>query len=757
MTPEMKAVEQVRAEAPASAPGSSAASAPVSVAVPPIPDSDERSPAQLFWTLFQARVVISAITVGFVVLGAVYMAVATPIYRSDLILQVEESTKGIAGLSEVSALLADKAPSDTEMEILRSRSLVGSVVDELNLEVEARPRRFPLLGFMAARYRGSIPAPPFLGLSSYAWGGERIQLQRLQVGEALLNKKLLLIAGERGRFEVRGPDGEHLLDGAVETAAAGGKGDARVEMFVSELLARPGTRFRVTQRTRGRVIGELQDDLRISEKGKKTGILVVALEGPDPEKAAAILNAVGATYVRQNVERKSAEAAKTLEFLETQLPTLKANLDAAEAALKGYQVQKGTLDLSREATAMLTRSVEIEKALSEAELQRSDLRQKFTDSHPALLSLSDKIEKLRADRAAMNARMRDLPGTELDSARLTRDVKVSGELYNVLLNKAQELRVVKSGTIGNVRILDRASVPDLPVSPKSAPVLLLSLVLGLTLGVAVAFTRKSIYAGLDDPQMVEHVTGVTVYATVPRSAKQASLERGGGRGALPLLATVAPDDPAVESIRSLRTGLQFSLLEARNNVILITGPTARVGKSFVTVNLAHVMASAGQRVLIIDGDLRRGRVHRFFGGERHPGLTDVLGGAVPLADAIRKSSSSENLDWLPTGRIPPNPAELLGSERFGRLLSELSARYDLVVIDTAPVLPVTDAALVGRLAGTTLLVLRAGAHPVPEVLMAVKRLGQSGVRVQGAVFNDVSGAGARYSRYGYQYRYDSRA
>ncbi len=294
------------------------------------------------------------------------------------------------------------------------------------------------------------------------------------------------------------------------------------------------------------------------------------------------------------------------------------------------------------------------------------------------------------------------------------------------------------------------------MSPLTTPVLALSLLLWLCVGVAVAFTRKSLYAGLDDPEMVEHVTGVTVYTTVPRSAKQASLSRASDRQpSARLLAAVDPSDPAVESMRSLRTGLQFTLLEARNNVIVITGPTAEVGKSFVSVNLAHVVATAGKRVLVVDGDLRRGRVHKFFGGERQPGLSDVLTGTALLNDGLRKSNHP-HLDWLPTGSIPPNPAELLASARFERVLGELAGRYDLVVIDTAPILPVTDAALIGRFAGTTLLVLRAGAHPVREILQSVKRLAQNGVSVNGAVFNDVSGAGARYSRYGYQYRYDSR-
>lgn len=722
-----------------------------------VPEAERPSLAEVLYTLTQARLLISVTTLGFVILGVVYVAFATPIFRADMLVQVE-ADRSIAGLAEVQSMLGSEAtPADTEMEVLRSRTLLGAVVDELGLEIVATPRRFPLLGTIARRYRGIGPARPFLGLSSFAWGGERIRVDRLDVPDDLIDQPLRLTALPDGRYALRAPSGEEILAGAVGKPAVGAYRGARVEAFVSELVARPGTRFRVARRDRLGVIQELQQRLRIGETVRKTGVLRIALDGPDPARAASILDAIGTTYVRQNVERKSAEAAKTLAFLETQLPTLRANLEAAEAALKGHQVQAGTLDLSREAQSMLERMVEIERELSEAELQRADLRQRFTENHPAMISLRDKIGQLRAARAALEAKMRDLPGTELESVRLARDVRVAGELYDVLLNKAQELRVVKSGTIGNVRVLDRAAVSSRPVRPVSSLVLAVSLMLGVMAGVTMAFVRKSLYAGLDDPESVEQITGVPVYATVPRSARQAGLSRGAGRrDAQPLLAAVDPGDPAVEAMRSLRTGLQFALLEAKNNVIVVTGPTADVGKSFVTVNLAYVMASAGRRVLVMDGDLRRGRIHRCFGGERSPGLSDLLRDVVPISDAIHRSSL-EGLHWLPTGQIPPNPAEVLVSARFERVLSELSARYDLVLIDTAPILPVTDAALIGRVAATTLLVLRAGFHPAREILSSVKRLAQNGVAVQGAVFNDVSGAGARYSKYGYQYRYDGRA
>ncbi len=743
MSTEMKVVDALRSDP-----------SPAIRGTPPLPPQvDQRSLAQLLVLLFRARILIGVITLAFVLLGILYLEVALPIYRSDVTVQVEETTRTIAGLSELSTILSSKAPADTEMEILRSRGLLGQVVEQLNLDIVAAPERFPVVGAaLARRYRGAAPAPAPLNLTSYAWGGERIAVPRLAVPDKLLNLPLTLIAARDGDYEMRGPAGEHILTGTVGKAALQPDATPAVEIFVSQLVARPGTRFTVMKRTRLRVIEALQTELRIEEKGRSTGVLMIALDGQDPAKNAAILDAIAGAYQRQNVERKSAEAGKTLEFLESQLPALKANLNAAETAFKGYQLEKGSIDLSRESQAMLDRAVEIEKALSEAELQRSELRHRFTGEHPALQALASKIERLHGEQNAINSRMRHLPDTELESARLTRDVKVGGDLYNLLLNKVQELRVVRSGTIGNVRILDQASVPDLPSRPMKALVALASVLLGFTAGVAAAIMRRSLYIGVDDPELIEHATGIAVFATVPRSASEARLDRRRKPGAQRLLASIEPHDPAVEAIRSLRTSLQFALVEAKNNIIAITGPTADAGKSFVTANLGYVMAAADQRVLIVDGDLRLGSVHRFFGGERHPGLSDVLSGNATLAEAVQ-TSPFENLRWLPTGRIPPNPADLLASDRFERILAELSSLYDLVLVDTPPVLAVTDAALIGQFAATTLLVLRAGAHPLGEVLFSVKRLAQNGVRVRGVVLNDCSGAAARYGKNGYQYNY----
>jgi tyrosine-protein kinase Etk/Wzc len=700
-------------------------------------DGAEPSLSDYVAIVAEGRWLVAGIAAVVVALGAAYAFLATPVYRSSALVQVEEKQGGLAGMKEFEDVFSDASPAETEIEILRSRTLVGAVVDQLRLDVVGEPRRLRFVGRALARLAGR---------------NDRVDLQRLDVPRALVGEPLALVAGEEGRYTLRDQDGGTLLDGRVG-AAASGRG---VEVFVSGLSAPPGTTFAVARRDRDEVIEELQGALHIGEKGKKTGIIQLSLEGRDPARIAAILDTLTRAYLRQNVERHSAEAAQTLEFLDQQLPRLRDQLQAAEAAMGEQREENGGVDVTLETQAFIARSVEVEKALSELEVERAALRKRFTESHPAIAAMDQKIARVRSERAALEEKMHRLPATEVEAVRRMRDVKVAGELYVSLLNKAQELRVVRSGTVGNVRIVDAALVPTKPVAPRKGTVLALAALLGLAGGVAAVLTRRSLLRGEDDPDAIERATGVPVYAAVPESAAEASRSRKArGDGPAPPLAASAPKDVAVESLRSLRTSLQFALVEAPRPIVAVSGPAPRVGKSFAVANLAHLLGEAGRRVAVVDADLRRGQLHRVFGGGRDPGLSDVLAGRVPLADAMR-ATGSENVRLLASGTIPPNPAELLASERFQRLLADLAAQHDVVLLDTPPILAVTDATLVGRLAAVNLVVLRAGRHPMREIAAALRQAGRSGVRVNGFVLNGVTLASGirRGGSYHYQYKYE---
>ncbi|MHA7835639.1 MAG: polysaccharide biosynthesis tyrosine autokinase, partial [Algiphilus sp.] len=313
-------------------------------------------------------------------------------------------------------------------------------------------------------------------------------------------------------------------------------------------------------------------------------------------------------------------------------------------------------------------------------------------------------------------------------------------------------------------IVDQAVEALEPSKPRSSLILALSGVLGVMLGVVYVFIRRAMQRGVLEPGEVEREVGLATYASIPFSPLERKLDRlrirKKAEGGQSLLAITHPQDVCTEALRSLRTALHFALLDAPNRMVVITGPSPGLGKSFVSLNFAAVLAEAGQRVLVVDADLRRGHMHRIVGVPRAPGLTDCLSESSTLAESIHAVEEQPGLYFLTTGTLPPNPSELLMGEHFKEILAHIQHRFDYIIFDTPPVLAVTDAAIIGRLAGTTLMLLKEGEHPVPVLKDSLQRLRQGGVSVRGVVFNMVGRTPGKYGghygyRYGYTYTYKS--
>jgi len=708
-------------------------------------------------TLVQERWLIIGVTSLVFFSSALYAFLTAPIYETDVLIQVERKKGAMPGLDELSAMFGEgDAATEAEIEVIRSRFVLGAAVEQLGLDIEVKPNRFPIVGKTVARqYTGETPASPWLGMSSYAWGGERILVQRLDVPVALESEPLTLKAGENGSYQVYTPDKQLVIEGEAGRAAVGGGGASAVRIFVAQLVARPGTEFTLVRRPRLEVVSWLQRQVAVNEKGKKTGIIQLRLEGQDPERIARILNTISTIYVRQNVERRSEEAQKTLAFLDEKLPVLKGELDASETRLNNYRSKMGSVDLSLETQKLLTKTSEVEQQLTMLALKQNELAAKFTASHPVLLTLAQQRRTLEAQLAGLNAQIRKMPDDVQESIQIERDVKVSNDLYLMLLNKAQELRVVKAGTVGNVRTLDEAPRPHKPIKPQKPLVMAIALVLGAFLGIFMVIVKRALFKGVEDPDELESAVGLPTFASIPHSEMQSKQSLASSRTGTQMrpLAVADSNDLAVEAIRSLRTAMHFGLMEARNNIVAITGPSPSIGKSFVSVNLAYSLAEGGKRTLLIDADMRKGHLHDYFGLTRkHNGLSDLISGAAELAEVIRQSTH-ENLFVLPCGTIPPNPAELLLSQRFEKVLEETASRFDIVVIDSPPILAVSDASIVGRLAATNFVVLRHGVHHLREIGLTVKRLRQNGITPQGFIFNDVPLRSEKYGQYGYHYQY----
>ncbi|ALN63286.1 tyrosine-protein kinase etk [Lysobacter antibioticus] len=723
-------------------------------------DNDEIDLAALLGTLIDHKWLIATVTAAGFALSVAYALLAAPVYQANAMIQVESNTPTLPGLNAVSQVLTDSAPQAvTEIALLTSRAVVGKAVEDLKLDVQVEPRQFPLIGgVLARRFIPSAPgevASPWFGLSSYGWGGERLDVFQFEVSNELLGLPLTLVADNAGAYRLYDEDDTLLLTGKVGEPAAGGG----VKLQIKEMAANPGMRFDLVKLPSLAIITALQKNLTATERAKDSGIIQLSYLLGDPGQAAATLDAITRQYTRQNVERNSAEAANSLEFVKGQLPNVRRDLEKAEQALNAYQSQAHTVDITVETKSYLDQIVALDNSLSQLKMQQAEVSRRYTPKHPAYRALLEQLGEIEARKKELSDRISALPETQQEVLRLTRDMQVSTLTYTNLLNQAQQLDIARAGTVGNARVID-PSVVDVnePVKPKRLQLVLIGTFLGAFAAIGWVLVRQMLNRGVEDAKEIEQL-GLPVYAAIPMSQYQRDheslgkqLRSNGKRHDKPhLLSLDAPNDLAIEAMRSLRTGLHFAMMEAKNNILMICGSGPSAGKTFVSTNLATVISQGGQRVLLIDADLRRGTLHRVMGHTNQNGLSDLLVGRVDVAGATRHSTIP-GLDFIPRGQVPPNPSELLMHPNFATLLKTVSQRYDLVVIDTPPILAVTDAAIIGRYAGTSLLVARFGFNSAKELALAKQRFEQNGIELRGAILNAVEKRHDSTYAYGYEYQ-----
>lgn len=722
---------------------------------------DEIDIGKLFDILMNGRIFLAVAIAVFSLVGFFHGQLATPIFKADGLIQIEDSAPSIPGLDDMSGVFGIESSSMAEIQIIKSRMVIGKVVDDLGLTVKARPYSIPVVGELLVRLQNKSGfASKILGLSDGLSDNE-IEVAFFEVGNSFLYENFTLINEGSGQYSVW-LFGEKLLTGNVGETAKNEK--FGLEILVSKLSASNGTEFDVFNKSRAQTIISLQNSLKVIEKGKDTGIVQVSLEGGNPNQITEIVDSVLANYFYQNVQRMAAEAESSLGFLDQQIPRVQSELVAAEEALNAFKVERASIDLSLETRAALESLGQVEAEISTMALKEADISRNFTVNHPNYVAFKMQQKNLLNQREKLRIKLEKLPSTQQKILTLMRDFEVNQAIYVALQNRRQELSVIKAGTVGNVRVLDRAQMLPSPVSPKKGMIFFLYFMVGTLLAVMTVFLRAMLKPGVTDPKVFDEI-GLPVHAIIPLSVVELkfadnkrvdkSLRSNDTDGFL--LAGSYPSDITVEALRNLRTALHFSMIEAKNNVVMISSANPGAGKSFISSNMAVLMAAmGGKKVLLVDTDMRKGYLHQRFGFNPDKGLSSVIVGDSSLEESIHKSSY-EGLDVLPRGKIVTNPSELLMRSAFSQLMERLSEDYDLVILDTPPVLAVTDPVVIGKYAGTSLIVARFEQCSLKQVVNSFNRFRLGGVHVNGIIFNAVDKKSrSYYYDYGY-YAYEYKA
>jgi tyrosine-protein kinase Etk/Wzc len=737
-------------------------------------DDDEISFREILQLLYAGRWTVVAIAASVLALGVLYLIFARPVYKVDGIVQVEQNSSAASpygnplasSMGDLGSLLfGTPVQAEAAIQIIQSRLVLDKVIDRMHLLVRAEPRFFPIIGRSIAHWnrRAAAPvgAPPLLG--RFAWGGEKIVVSRFNPPERWFDKPLTLMSTGGGGYRLRDPAGDTVITGRVGRAEEVNTPYGPVHLTVDKLIGRPGEDFRITRFARETVLKDFAEKLTVQQLGNvsltsSSGVIQISYYGYDKDRITRTLDTLENAYLQQNVQHRSLEAQQSIAYLQAQMPTFRANMDTAQAALARYQQAHGAPAVSTETELLLKQSVQLETARLQLVQRRDQALRLYTPEHPVIRAIDRQIALVAQDERSLRLRINGLPSLQQNVLTLMRNVDVSSRLYTAMVTAIEQFEVAKAGTVGDVRIVDYALAPFKRAAPKIPLILAIALLLGLFLGAVYVVIQRALLRGVDDPGEIERELGLSVLVSVPYIAEQHKIARAVARGehGSHVLAMVHTQNPGVEALRSLRTSLHFTMMDAANNVILLTGPAPGIGKSFVAANFGAVLAQAGKRVAVVDVDLRKGYLEQYFDLSSTPGVSDFIAGDSTLEDLLQPTGV-DGLDFVARGHAPPNPAELLMHERFAYLISELSTKHDFVLLDSPPVLAVADAAIIGKLAGTTLVVLKSAEHPMREIDETIKRLNTAGIRPRGILMNQVGHrlGSFGYGDYGYaNYRYD---
>lgn len=710
---------------------------------------------ELFFALLARWKLIALCIILSVICAVLYLRVTPNTYAVDALVRVEDKKSSSAALlgQELSGLISSagiggQSVAQAEIEILKSRLILGTTIKNLNLDLHIQPADYSFWQKLTAPIQFKTQYSPKEVIVTA--NDNQFIVKDFVIPSVFLDHNLRLnftqedftLTDEETDFVVF--KGKLNQNNILETS----DGLWKVTLMSQARFEQP---FFISKRSLPTAMGAILDNYSAAEKGKLTGVIGLGYQGTDQAQITNVLNVILNTYQKQNIEQNSEEKEQTLKFLNKQLPELKTELDQVERQFNTFRERNNTVDVSKESELYLTQSIELETQKIQLEQKQAELAARYTSKHPMMLEINAQLGSITKKINELNKTLKRIPDVQRQFLQYYRDVEVKTQLYTNLLNTYQTLNVAKAGEVGNIRIIDYAIEPIKPIKPRKPVILVLSIFVGGFIGTLIALLINMMRSGIRDSSQIETTLGIPVYGTIPSSVYQPTNIKK--RAHIPVLAITHGDDIAVESLRSVRTALLFALAQAKNNILFITSSAPEAGKSFVAANMAVLLAQNEKRVLLIDADLRRGYLHKYFRNQNKLGLSDILSGQAEFSQVVQSTvQDCLSLNFLPRGQHPSHPSELLNSEKFVELLTQLQSQYDYIVMDSAPILAVTDGLILAKHTGVNLVIAHYAKTQLHELELVMSRFDNIGVKLNGVILNNIPIQTRNY-KYGYQYVY----
>lgn len=758
----------------------------------------------IHWPWFIATVMVCLI-------GAwIYLRMATPVYNISATVLIKDDKKGgntgnMMGLEELglSGLISSSQNIDNEIEVLRSKTLVKEVINQLNLYVSYADedefpsknvyKTSPVLVSLTPQEAEKLSDPMIVEMSLSSQGSLDVSVT---IGKKEYQKRfeklpavLPMDEGTLAFFE--SPDSLILRKDTTEKASYSTR-------YITATINSPM-----------KVARWYCESLTIEPTSKTTSVAVISLKNSSLQRGQDFINQLLEMYNRNTNNDKNEIAQKTAEFIDERINIISKELGSTEANLENFKRNAGITDLTSEAQIALTGNAEYEKkrvenrtqisliedlrkyirgneyevlpsnvGLQDAALvatierynemlvERKRLLRTSTENNPAIVNLDTSIRAMKLnvqatldgtlqgmlitkadlDREAsrFSRRISDAPGQERQFVSIARQQEIKAGLYLMLLQKREENAIALAATANNAKIIDEAIADDIPVSPRRKLIYLIALVLGVGIPVGIIYLIGLTKFKLEGRADVEKLTTVPIVGDIPLTD-----EKNEKDGSIAVFEN--QNNLMSETFRNIRTNLQF-MLQNDKKVILVTSTVSGEGKSFISANLAISLSLLGKKVVIVGLDIRKPGLNRVFRlSTKEKGITLYLANPeTDLMSLVQPSDINQNLYILPGGTVPPNPTELLARDGLDKAIEILKKNFDYVILDTAPVGMVTDTLLIGRIADLSVYVCRADyTHKVEYTL--INELAEE--KKLPNLCTVINGVDLKRRKYGYYYGY----